>query len=305
MNVGKVERMLAIGVALGAAGGCHEDGPSAYGNFEAESQITVSAEVAGTLESLDVSEGMRLEEGEWVGQVDTTALALEHRELTLQARSAGTRADEARAQAASLEARLRSASEELARTRRLYEREAATAQERTRQEGEVEALTEQLAAARARTRMATDEVAVVEARIARLADRIRRATIRNPVRGTVLVGLAEAGEYVQPGRALYTVAPLDTLVLRAYLSGGQLAGVRLGDPVTVLYDGPAGGLDRTGGRVSWIADEAEFTPTPIQTREERVDQVYAVTVRVPNPDGILKIGMPGELVLPGGDAGGS
>ena len=66
------------------------------------------------------------------------------------------------------------------------------------------------------------------------------------------------------------------------------------------YDQPDGGLGTAEGRVSWISDQAEFTPTPIQTREERVDQVYAVKVRVPNPEGRLKIGMPGELWLPEG-----
>jgi HlyD family secretion protein len=55
--------------------------------------------------------------------------------------------------------------------------------------------------------------------------------------------------------------------------------------------------------VSWISDRAEFTPTPIQTREERVDQVYAVKLRVPNREGRLKIGMPGELWLSGGGGG--
>jgi len=99
------------------------------------------------------------------------------------------------------------------------------------------------------------------------------------------------------------VAALDTLTLRAYLSGGQLAAVRLGDPVGVRYDAPDGGLRETRGRVTWIADRAEFTPTPIQTREERVDQVYGVKIRVPNPDGVLKIGMPGEVV--GGGGGGA
>jgi HlyD family secretion protein len=49
--------------------------------------------------------------------------------------------------------------------------------------------------------------------------------------------------------------------------------------------------------VTWIASAAEFTPTPIQTRDERADQVYAVKVIVPNPDGMLRIGMPGELIL--------
>ena len=56
------------------------------------------------------------------------------------------------------------------------------------------------------------------------------------------------------------------------------------------------------GRVTWIASGAEFTPTPIQTRDERADQVYAVKIAVPNPTARLKIGMPGELTIPQGRA---
>lgn len=294
----------AWGVALAALGlvACSTESPDAYGNFEAAAEVTVSSEASGTLIRFDVAEGARLEAGRVVGQVDTLGLFLERRELELQRRTVETRAEEAMAQLRALEARLRTAEEELARTRRLYEQEAATASERTRREGEVETLTAEAQAARVRARLAGEEAEVMEARLARLNDRAVRTTLVNPVDGTVLVTFVESGEFVQPGRALYVVAPLDTLVLRAYLSGAQLAGIRLGDRLTVRYDAAGGGLGRAEGRVSWISDQAEFTPTPIQTREERVDQVYAVKLRVANPDGRLKIGMPGELWLDGSGA---
>lgn len=292
--------LLAALVVLTAA--CDDDPPDAYGNFEAD-EVTVSAEATGTLQVFDVAEGQRLAAGAVVGQVDTVPLALQRDELQLQVRNAGTRSAEAVAQLRSLEAQLATAEEDLARTERLFEREAATAAERTRLQGTVSSLREQVDAARARSRLAGDEADVVRSRIRQLQDRIDRATVRNPVAGTVLARIAEAGEYVQQGRPLYTVAALDTLTLRAYLSGGQLASVRLGDRVGVRYDAPDGGLRDTVGRVTWIADRAEFTPTPIQTREERVDQVYAVKIRVPNPEGVLKIGMPGEVVLSGSGTG--
>jgi HlyD family secretion protein len=287
---------LGAGVVLVLAG-CGGEGPDAYGNFEADAEVTVSSEVSGTLLRFDVPEGTRIEAGRVIGQVDTLSLVLERRELELQRRSTVTRAEEARAQLQAFEARLRSAGEELERTRRLYQREAATASELTRREGEVETLDAEVRAARARSRLALEEADVIEARIARLDDRAARTILKNPVDGTVLVTFVEPGEFVQPGRALYTVAPLDTLVLRAYVSGAQLSGVRLGDDLSVRYDRPDGGMGTVRGRVSWISDRAEFTPTPIQTREERVDQVYAVKLRVPNPDGHLKIGMPAELAL--------
>lgn len=119
----------------------------------------------------------------------------------------------------------------------------------------------------------------------------------NPIDGTVLTTYVERGEVVRSGEPLYTIASLDTLTLRAYISGSQLADVKLGQEAQVLIDTSRTGQSARTGRVTRIASEAEFTPTPIQTREERVDFVYAVEIRVPNPDGVLKIGMPADVTF--------
>ncbi len=293
---------LLTAVLLLATAACEEPGPDAYGNFEA-TEVAVSPEASGTLLRLDVAEGDRLEAGVVVGSVDTGPLLLQRRELEARIGSARLGAEEARAQVSVVEARLETAQEELERIERLWEAEAATAQQRVQARGEVRVLAEQRDAARARVRSATREIDAAEARMAQLEDRIERARVVNPLGGTVLATFAEAGEFVQPGRPLYTVAALDTLTLRAWISGAQLASVRLGQAVEVRVDAGADELRTLPGRVSWVASEAEFTPTPIQTREERVDQVYGVKVRVANPDGLLKVGMPGELVLPGGEDG--
>jgi HlyD family secretion protein len=112
------------------------------------------------------------------------------------------------------------------------------------------------------------------------------------MKGTVLEKYAEAFEMAVPGRNLYKIADLEQMILRVYISGRQLPAVRLGQQVEVLIDDPDD--PALTGRVSWISDKAEFTPKVIQTKEERVNLVYAVKVLVPN-DGRLKIGMPGEV----------
>jgi HlyD family secretion protein len=111
----------------------------------------------------------------------------------------------------------------------------------------------------------------------------------------VLTVLAEPGEAVATGSPLYTLADLSSLKLRAYASGNQFAQLRLGMPVAVLVDDGAGGIREVRGEVSSIASQAQFTPTPIQTRDARAELVYGFDVRVPNADGLLKIGMPGEV----------
>lgn len=283
-------------LTLLALGACDAEPPDAYGNFESR-EVVVSSEATGTLVRFDAEEGDEIAAGVVVAQVDTIQMALQAAELTLQEESAGLRAVEAAAQVRSLEAQLATGRSDLERVQRLFDREAATAGDLNRLEGSVASLEAQIDGARARVRLAGQEAAIVASRAEQLRDRIRRAAVRNPIGGTVLTTLVEAGEVVQAGRPLYTIAPLDTLTLRAYVTGNQLARLRVGEAVTVQFDSGSGGLESRDGRLTWVASQAEFTPTPIQTRDERVDQVYAVKVLVPNLDGRLKIGMPAELVL--------
>jgi HlyD family secretion protein len=285
-------------------GACNGAQPDAYGNFESR-EVIVSAEATGTLIRFDVEEGDEVAIDEVVAQVDTIQMALQAEELALQKESARFRATEAAAQVRSLEAQLETSRTDLERVRRLFERNAATAGDLNRLEGGVTSLRAQIDGARARVRVAEQEGAIVASRVEQLRDRIRRATVRNPIGGTVLTTMVEAGEVVQAGRPLYAVAPLDTLTLRAYVTGNQLASLRVGAPVTVQFDSGSGLLETRDGRLTWVASQAEFTPTPIQTREERVDQVYAVKVRVPNTDRRLKIGMPAELVLDSAEPAGA
>lgn len=292
----------AAALLLTLAAACGDGTADAYGNFEA-TEVVVSAEVGGRLLRLDVEAGRRVAAGEAVGRVDTVPLALRRDELVAQRGASATRTGEAEAQVAVLRAQLATAEEELARTRRLFGAEAATARQLNLAEGEVRVLRERIEAARVATGAAREEVGGVEARLAQLDDQVARSRIVSPAAGTVLATYAEAGELVQAGQPLFRVAPLDTLTLRAYVSGAQLARVRLGQAVRVRTDAPDGTLATHPGRVVRIAAEAEFTPTPIQTREERTDQVYAVEIRVPNPDGALRIGMPAEVVLPAAEGG--
>jgi HlyD family secretion protein len=142
-------------------------------------------------------------------------------------------------------------------------------------------------------------MAALEAQVASIDDKLARSRIRTPLGGTVLARYVEAGEFVQAGQPLFKLAALDSLTFRAYVTNAQLTRLALGQQVTVGVD-RADSIATMPGRVIWIASGAEFTPTPIQTRDERADQVYAVKIAVANPDGRLRIGMPGELTIPQG-----
>jgi len=112
----------------------------------------------------------------------------------------------------------------------------------------------------------------------------------------VLATYVKPGEIVQAGQPLYKIADMSSVEVRAYVTEPQLAAVKVGQPVHVNVDSGDSRQTLTG-TVSWVASQAEFTPTPIQTRDERADLVYAIKIRVPNPNGLLKIGMPVDVEL--------
>jgi HlyD family secretion protein len=275
---------------------CKNNDPDAYGNFEAE-EVVVSAETGGQLLQLDVEEGNRLAQGTTVGMIDTIQLSLQRRDLVARKTTARSRTTEVGKQIDVLTAQREIAKREYERTQRLVQAQAATAQQLDRAERDYRTLGEQIEATQTSRTTASTEIGSIDAQIALIDDRIRKSRIVNPVGGTVLTKYAERGEFIQAGQPVYKVADLDTLTLRAYVSGAQLAAVRVGATVTVRIDAGRDSMRTLPGRVTWVASQAEFTPTPVQTRDERADQVYAVKIRVPNPNGALKIGMPGELVL--------
>lgn len=290
----------ALLLLVGAAA-CDAPAPDAYGNFEAD-EITVSAEVDGRLLSFRAREGARLEEGERVGLIDTVQAALQLREAHSRLAAARSGTGQAEAEVAALRVELTTAERDLARVERLHASDAATDRQLDEARTRVSVLRDRVRGAGSGRAGRSEEADAIEARIARLEDRLDRSRIRNPVPGTVLASYVETGEFVQPGRALYEIARLDTLTFRAYVDGGLLGDLRLGQRATVTVDAGEGRRS-ADGTISWIASDAEFTPTPIQTREERTELVYAVEIRVPNPDGRLKIGMPGDVQFGNFDGG--
>ena len=285
---------LAI-LALGACSDASE--PDAYGNFESV-EVVVSAETAGRIERFVPEEGMNLSRGAVVAVIDTSQLSLEQRQVEAQQAATGARENVAAAQIRVLEAQRSVAQRTYERTRRLHAEQAATAQQLDQAERDYRTLVAQIAAARAQQQSASMDVTSASARVDQIRDRIDRSSVSNPQPGTVITTYARAGEVIQPGQPLYRIASLDTLILRAYVTEAQLPQVMLGADVTISVDATDGGLKSMPGRVTWISSTAEFTPTPIQTRDDRADLVYAIKISVANPDGELKIGMPADVSLP-------
>jgi HlyD family secretion protein len=118
----------------------------------------------------------------------------------------------------------------------------------------------------------------------------------NPVNGVVLTKYAEEYEVTAPGKPLYKIADLSTIILRAYITGDQFSKIKLSQQVEVLVDDGSGDNRSYKGTIEWISDKAEFTPKTVQTKDERANLVYGIKIRVKN-DGYLKIGMYGEVLF--------
>lgn len=268
----------------------------AYGNFEAD-EVVVAAETSGPLKVFDVVEGIALSSGQTIGLVDTTQLAFERDQLMSQRAALVAQRTEAAEQRRVLMVQHEIAQRSRERIDRLFAQQAATATQRDQVERDDRVLGMQVQAAQSTLNRVDATIGSISTGIAAATDRMHRATLRNPVKGTVLARYAMQGEIIQPGLPLYRIANLDTLTLRVYVNESQLSAFRLGDRVEVHVDAPTGGVATLTGQITWVSPRAEFTPTPVQTREDRTDLVYAVKVRVPNVNGALKIGMPGDVTF--------
>jgi HlyD family secretion protein len=265
----------------------------AYGNFEAV-QVTVSAESAGRIHYLNVEEGSQPDSGIVVALIDTTDLYLKKLQLQSQKKAVSVKRSSIVSQIAVQEQQKANLTVEKNRVTKLIADKAATPKQLDDIDGTIDLVDKQVASINTQNAGITEELEVIDRQIAQINESIHKCYIRNPVKGTVLSKYAEAGEIATPGRALYKIADLSVMELKVYISGTQLPGAKQGQQVDVLIDADQKTNRKLSGVVSWISPKAEFTPKIIQTKEERVNLVYALKIRVPN-DGSLKIAMPAEV----------
>lgn len=293
-----LEYSFLAAIALAAAS-CGE-GSKAYdasGVFES-TEVTVSAEGNGRIMSLALQEGDRLEAGAVVGCIDTVQLYLGKVQLEATMKAVGSGRLDISRQIAALESQIEKQRQELERFTNLERAGASNRKQVEDIQAQLEVLQRQLDAQKESLRNANSGVsgqsAALEAQILQLDDKIRKCVITCPVDGTVLAKYSEAGEFAVQGRALFKVADLDDIRLRAYITADRLTGLKLGQTVKVFADQGASGRKEYAGTLIWISDKAEFTPKTIQTRDERANLVYAVKIAVKN-DGLIKLGMYGEV----------
>lgn len=294
-----MKRSFAYPLLVLLAASCVE-GNKAYdasGVFES-TEVTVSAEGNGKILSLDIQEGDRLEAGQIVGCIDTVQLHLSEVQLEASRRAVGSGWLDISRQIAALKSQIGKQRQELDRFTKLEKAGASNRKQVEDIQAQIETLERQLAAQEeslnSSNRNVSGQADALEAQIEQIRDRIRKCVITSPVAGTVLAKYSEAGEFAALGRALFKVADIDNIRLRAYITADQLTTLKLGQQVRVFADQGSSGRKEYAGTLIWISDKAEFTPKTIQTRDERANLVYAVKIAVEN-DGLIKLGMYGDI----------
>ena len=284
---------MIIGVAFLTSCSSSNDKPDAYGTFEA-TEIMVSSLATGQIMYFNIEEGQILDSGVVVGFIDTTDLYLRRKQAIETRDATASRKDDVIAQIAVQEQNRINVMVEKNRVERLLKDGAATQKQMDDINASLNIIDKQIGSLNIQFGGISSQVASINQQIAQLDNSINRSLIINPVKGTVLSKYAEKDEVATFGKPLYKIADLSEITLRAYVGGSQLSNIKLGSGIDVAYDKDQNTNTHIQGIVSWVSPTAEFTPKTIQTKEERVNLVYAVKIKVKN-DGSMKIGMPGEI----------
>ena len=283
----------------------------ASGSFETD-EVIVSSELSGRIQTLNINEGDTVAIGKIVGTIDAENIQLQKEQVEASIEALAQKTSDVSPQVQMLtdqlavqQSQLNNLQHERTRIENLLKQDAATGKQLDDINAQIDVVNKQMSVTQQQIKVQRSNVSTqnrsilsegkpLQKRVEQLQDQLQRSNITNPVSGTVLTKYAQAGEITSAGKALYKIADLSMLTLRAYISGGQLSQVKLGQQVKVLVDDGDDKYKEYPGIITWISDKAEFTPKTIQTKEERANLVYATKIKVKN-DGFLKIGMYGEV----------
>ncbi len=244
-------------------------------------EVVVRSQAVGRVVSSKFEEGRPVEAGQVLALLASD-------ELSARERQALSAAAAARQQTSLAETNLRLAEDNYARNRVLRDSGMISEQSFYHIESQLKAARSQREAARG-----AQAQALAGLDLARVQS--SNATITSPVSGTVLERNIEVGELAMAGTAICKLGDLSRPFLRIYLPENRYGRVKLGQAAVIRVDSYPGRV--FPGRVAAIADQAEFTPKDVQTKEERTKLVFAVKIAMENPDGELKPGMPADAEI--------
>lgn len=293
MNAQKYILLVAAALLVSCSG--NEEKNDAYGNFEA-TEVVVSSEVSGLVTSAPVLEGSEIVEGQMLCTIDSLQNSLKVGQLDGMREATSSKEGTIEAQIAVLQAQKQTVEKDFARISAMLKDGAATQRDFDNVSGQLSVINKQILQAKSQLAGIQGELKSITSQQSQVKDLIGKSVLKAPITGMILDKYIEKGELATPGKQLFKLANTKSLILKVYVTGAVLPKVVVGKRVVVYIDESAKSDSKLEGVVTWVSPQAEFTPKIIQTKEERVDMVYAVKVEVPN-DGRLKIGMPGSVVF--------
>jgi HlyD family secretion protein len=279
------------------------------GNIEAHQSLLSFKDVTSRIIELPFDEGKWVQQGTLLARlddsnyqqqvaIDEAAVQVQEQQLT----SDTANLDAAEHTVANDRADLDQKTADYHRYQELWKNDATSAQSRDLAETAMKQSRAAIARDQSLVDVARQNIATAAANIKNAEETLRLAritlgytTLRAPFSGVILVRQTELGEVMQPGTPVVTLADLDHIWLRAYVSETDLGKVRWNEPVTVTTDTYPG--KKYQGRISFISSSAEFTPKSVETHEERVTLVYRIKIDVNNPNHELKPGMPADGLI--------
>ncbi|MEZ4650216.1 MAG: efflux RND transporter periplasmic adaptor subunit [Candidatus Eisenbacteria bacterium] len=290
----RVSVLVLVALSTLTASGCGRSAEVANpsGTFEAP-EIDLAPLLTARVLEVRADEGDRVAAGDTLVVLDTELLKAQREQVAARQAVLAAQSREVAQLETQGRRRLDLAETTLRRTESLNEQGSASKQQLDELRAERDIAKSQLQATRERAAGIVAQGAEVERSLAVFDRQIDDGVVIAPQSGTVLLRTIEPGEVARAGALALRVADLSSLELRVFLEETDLDLVRVGGELPVLVDALEG--EPLGGVVSWISDEAEFTPKNAQTRKARAQLVYAVKLTVQNPNGTLHIGMPAAV----------
>jgi HlyD family secretion protein len=281
--------ILLIGITQ-----CEKEPYQIYGTgtFEAR-EVLVSAQAMGQILEMPVEEGQVVQKDALIARIDVEKIELQKQQVAAGVHELNLNLSIAREQEQQAQIQFENIKTRYDRFKALFNQKSISQQQVDDLKSQYEVTEKNLKSARLRSQTLIAKNEQLDAQIALLDRQIADGTVHSPLDGIIIQKLKEPGEIVNPGGALVQIANLNEMEIKLYVAEIDLGKIKAGEELTIQVDSYP---DRNfTGKIIWISPKAEFTPKNVQTKEARTNLVYAVKILVPNPEGILKIGMPADI----------
>jgi len=264
-----------------------------YGRLDTD-VIRLSAQVNGTIDSLFAEEGLHVRKNQLLAVIDSKKILAQKQQQSAQQSEIDRSIMASKAQYKQVDIQLQHAQRNLSKTDQMLKTGAATEQNKDDWKTKVDVFKAQGSVIMQNIRSLEEKKKQVKSALKITQLRLEDSRIYSPVNGIILNRFRLENELVNPGNPIFEVADLTQMEANIYLPLAELAKIKLGQQVTVKVDGVEESFE---GSIRWISSESEFTPKTILTKETRTTLVYRVKIEIPNPDGVLKIGMPVDILI--------